>query len=174
VTAGPPPIQRAPADVDSARSSVVSVTEALEKTIALALSFTEDEQNRRVDDEWSTVESFQHIVFVIDLWLGKVIRGEDDPFHAIGLPPHFVGRVFPGSSIDADASPNFEEACDVMRERLATLRSFVDGLNAEELNREIGTHAKNVAGALGVIFDELTYHDGFINRDLTKIEQARS
>jgi hypothetical protein len=173
MSSGPPPIQRIPADVEAARSSVVLATEALEKTIARASSFSADELTHRVDDEWSTVESLQHVVFVVDLWLGKVINGEDDPFHPIGLPPHFVGRVFPGSSIDADASPTFEEAREVMRERLATLRSFVEGVNAEALNREIGTHAKNVAGGLGVVFDELTYHDGFINRDLTKIEQAR-
>jgi hypothetical protein len=109
---------------------------------------------------------------VIDVWLGKTIRGEDDPFHPIGIPPHFVPRVLPGSSIDAEAQPTFSESCEVMRGRLATLAAFVDKLTPRELAREIGTHAKTVAGGLGVIFDELTYHDGFINRDLTKIEQA--
>ncbi len=174
MSAGPPPIQRVPADVDAAHFSVDSITTALEATVARAASFNDEEQNRRVEDEWSTVESFRHIVFVVDVWLGKTIKGEDDPFHPIGIPPHFVPRVLPGSSIDADAQPTFDEACDVMRGRLATLANLVERLKADDLEREIGTHAKNVAGGLGVIFDELTYHDGFINRDLTKIEQARS
>jgi hypothetical protein len=163
-----------PADVDAARSSVLSVTEALEATMARASSFSVEELNRRVDDEWSTVESIRHIVFVIDVWLGKAINGADDPFHPIGIPPHFVPRVLPGSSIDADASPTFDEGCEVLRGRLATLASFVDGLTDDGLARKIGTHAGTVAGGLGVIFDELTYHDMFINRDLTKIEQGRS
>jgi len=174
VSAGPPPIQRVPADVDAARSSVVSATEALETTIARASSFAAEELNRGVDNEWSTVESLRHLVFVVDLWLGKVIKGEDDPYQPIGLPPHFAPRVMPGSSIDPEASPTFDEACEVFRGRLATLASFVDELTADELARNIGTHAETVAGGLGVIFDELTYHNLFINRDLSKIDQARS
>ena len=170
---GPPQIQRVPADAVAARSSVDTLMKTLEATMTRASSFTDEDQNRRVDDEWSTVESLRHIVFVVDLWLGKVIKGEEDPFHPVGLPPHFAPRVLPGSSIDADAAPTFDEACDIARARLATLSSFVDSLTAEELARGIGTHAETVAGGLGVIFDELTYHDLFINRDLTKIEEAR-
>jgi hypothetical protein len=174
VTAGPPPIQRAPADVDAARSSVAEVTGAIEATITRATSFTDEERNRRVDDEWSTVESIRHIVMVVDGWLGRTIKGEDDPFHPIGLTPHFMPGVPPGTSIDPDADPTFDEACEVLRGRLSTLETFVNGLTADELARAIGGHAENVAGGLGVIFDELTYHNGFMNRDLTKIEQARS
>lgn len=170
---GPPPIERAPADVDAARASVASVTELLERTIQRASSFTEAERKHGVNDEWSTVESLQHIVFVVDVWLGRTIKDEQDPFHPIGLPPHFVPRVLPGSSIDGDADPSFDEACDVMRERLAILASFCEALTPDELGREIGTHAKNVSGGLGVILDELHAHNYFINRDLDKIEAAR-
>ncbi|MEX0875145.1 MAG: DinB family protein [Actinomycetota bacterium] len=173
MSAGPPPPQRVPADVDAARSSVTALTDTLEATVSRASSFTEDELNRSIDDEWSTVESLRHIVFVIDLWLGRVIQGEEDPFHPIGLPPHFAPRVLPGSSIDPEASPTFDEACGVLRGRLGMLASFVAELSDDELARSIGTHAETVAGGLGVVFDELTYHDVFINRDLTKIEQAR-
>jgi hypothetical protein len=170
---GPPPPQRVPADIDTARALVTDVTNSLEQTIARAGSFTDAERHQRVNDEWSTLESLRHIVFVVDIWLGKLIKGEEDPFHPMGLPPHFAPRVPPGSSIDADADPSFEEACDVLRGRLATLARFVDELDVDGLTRENPTHAKTTAGALGVIFDELTYHDGFINRDLNAIEEAR-
>lgn len=171
---GPPPIQRAPADVDAARRAVGEASSLLESTIARASTFTEAQREQRVNDEWSTVESLRHIVFVIDVWLGRTINGEQDPFHAIGIPPHFVPRVPPGSSIDADADPTFEEVCDVLRGRLATLDAFCAALIPEELARDIGTHAKDVAGGLGVIFDELTFHNHFINRDLDKIEKVRA
>jgi hypothetical protein len=111
-------------------------------------------------------------VFVIDVWLGRTIKGEEDPFHPIGIPPHFVPRKLPGSSIDPDATPTFDESCDVLRGRLAILRGFTDALTPDELSREIGTHAKNAAGGLGVIFDELHAHNFFINRDLDLIEKA--
>jgi hypothetical protein len=171
---GPPPPRRVPADVDAAREFFSGVTDLLEATMARAGTFTEDERNQRVDDEWSTVESIRHIVMVIDGWLGKTIGGEDDPFHPIGLPPHFLPRKLPGSSIDPDARPTFDDACEVLRGRLGTLGAFVDSLTAEELARPIGGHAETVAGGLGVIFDELTFHNGFMNRDLDKIEQART
>jgi hypothetical protein len=159
--------------VESARTYVADVTRLLEATVDRAAAFTEGERRTRVNDEWSTVESLQHVVFVVDVWLGRGIGGEEDPFHPIGLPPHFVPRQLPGSSIDPDADPTFEQACEVLRGRLATLAAFCDRLTADELARPIGGHAETVAGGLGVIFDELTYHDGFMNRDLDSIEAAR-
>jgi len=113
-------------------------------------------------------------VFVVDVWLGRAIKGEADPFHPMGIPPQFVPRVLPGSSIDPDGSPTFDEACQALRGRLASLDAYVDALGPDELSREIGTHAKDVAGGLGVIFDELTFHNAFINRDLDKIERVRA
>lgn len=140
-----------------------------------ASSFTEDERHQRVDDEWSTVESLRHLTFVIDVWLSRTIRGEHDPFHPIGLPPSFMPpKLFPDSSIDPDAKPTFEQACDVLRGRIAHLRGYIDGLTQEELDRPIEGHAKTVAGALGVIFNELNAHDRFINRDLESIEGSRA
>ena len=80
----------------------------------------------------------------------------------------------PGSSIDPEARPTFDEACQVLRERLADLRAYVDALTQEELDRAIEAHAGTVAGALGVLFDELAAHNRFINRDLDLIESSRS
>lgn len=171
---GPPPIERAPADVEAARASVTEVNDLLQTTIARASSsFSEEERKQGVNDEWSTVESLQHISFVVDVWLGRTIQGKEDPFHPIGLPPHFVPRVLPGSSIDGDADPSFADACEVMRGRLAMLDAFCAALTPGDLAREIGTHAKTVAGGLGVIFDELHAHNYFMNRDLDLIEKAR-
>lgn len=167
---GPPPPQHVPTDAEEAQRYAVDVRERLEATITRASALTEDERHRRVNDEWSTVESLRHLVMVVDAWLGKIIKGEDDPFHPIGLPPHFAPRVLPGSSIDPDASPSFDEACEVLRGRLTTLDSYLNGLTPDELDREIGTHAKSVGGGLGVIFDELIFHNGFMNRDMDIIE----
>lgn len=171
--AGPPPPQRVPVDPVAARASVAEVTRLLQTTIERASTFTEDERNQRVNDEWSAVESLRHVIFVIDIWVGKLMKGEDDPFHPIGMPPHFVGANSP-QSIDRDARPTFDQACEVMRGRLSTLRNFVDALTDNDLERPNPTHAKNLAGALGVVFDELTYHNAFMNRDLDLIEKARS
>ena len=139
-----------------------------------ASSLPDNDRHRRVNDEWSTVESLRHLVLVIDLWLSKAILGHPDPFHPIGLPPSFMPPTLPGSSIDPDARPAFDEACQVLRQRLADLRTYVDALTQEELDRPIEAHAGTVAGALGVLFDELAAHNRFINRDLDLIESSWS
>ena len=160
--------------VDAARSAVASVTHDLKTTMLRASSLPDDDRYRSVNGEWSTVESLRHLVLLIDVWLSKAIRGHPDPFHPIGLPPSFMPPKLPGSSIDPEARPTFDEAGQVLRERLADLRTYVDTLTQDELDRAIEAHAATVAGALGVLFDELAAHNRFINRDLDLIESSRS
>jgi DinB superfamily len=162
----PPPVVPVP-DVSTARASATEARDRLEMTIARASSFSEDQLQQRVRDEWSTVESFRHIVLLIDLWLLRAIRGEQDPFHPMALPPTFMPpKLFPDSSIDPDARPSFADACVVLRGRITAVDEYVDTLTPDELARPIDAHAGTVAGALSIIFNELTAHDQFINRDL--------
>lgn len=169
--APPPPPPVVPvADVDAARESLAAAEARMEATISRAASFSEDERQRRVNDEWSTVESLRHLVLIIDVWLSRAIRGEPDPFDPMALPPSFMPpKLFPGSSIDPDARPSFDEASAVVRGRLAALREYVSALTPEELSRPIEAHAGTVGGALSVIFNELAAHDSFINRDLDQL-----
>ena len=147
----------------------------LDATIRRLDSFTEDERQQRVNDEWSAVESLRHLVLVIDLWLSKVVLGERDPFDPIALPPTFMPpKLFPESSIDPAATPSCDDACEVLRGRMSRLHPYVDGLTPEELSRAIEAHAGTVGGALDVIFTELKAHDHFINRDLDHLEAARA
>ena len=165
----PPPVTPVP-DVGTARESAESVRVRLEATMSRASSFTEDALHLRVNDEWSTVESMRHLVLVVDLWLSRTILGEKDPFHPTALPPTFMPpKLFPDSSIDPDVRPSFDEACEVLRGRIAGLGRYVDELTADELARPIEAHAHTVGGALSVIFSELTAHDRFINRDLDQV-----
>lgn len=171
---GPPPPQRVPADGAGAVALAAALSSQVAATITRAATFSDAEVRTGVGGEWSTVQSLRHIVLVVDLWLSKMILGIDDPFHPMALPPHFVGPTIPGSSIDPDADPTLAEAAAVVEDRLARVRSYVAGVDAAELARDIGTHARTVAGGLGVLFDELAAHDFFVNRDLDSIEQART
>jgi hypothetical protein len=154
---------------------VVDAQSRLDSTISRLDSFTEDERQQRVNDEWSAVESLRHLGFVIDLWLSKVILGERDPFDPIALPPTFMPpKLFPESSIDPDARPSSDETCEVLRGRMNGLHHYVDALTPEELARSIEAHAGTVGGALNVILTELNAHDHFINRDLDQLEAARA
>lgn len=167
--APPPPPPKIPpiVDVATAREAAASARDRLEATILRASEFPENVLHEGVNDEWSTVESLRHLVLVVDLWLSRAILGDPDPFHPMALPPSFMPpTLFPNSSIDPGARPSFSEACDVLRERLGRLQAYVDDLQPVELTREIQAHAGTVGGALGVMFQELSAHDGFINRDL--------
>jgi hypothetical protein len=156
------------ASVDEARASA-AIVDALDATMERAASFSEDALQRGVNGEWSTVESLRHIVLVVDLWLSKTILGDADPFHAMALPPSFMPPKLPGTSIDPDAQPTFDETCDVARGRLASVRKYIDSLTAEDLALPVTAHAKTVGGALNVLFTELKAHNYFINRDLDLI-----
>lgn len=72
MSGSPPPPELAPIPhVDIARAAAAEAEARIEATIRRASTFTEDELQRRIDDEWSTVESLRHLVLVIDLWLSQ-------------------------------------------------------------------------------------------------------
>jgi hypothetical protein len=174
---GPPPPPPPPvvpvASVEAARASAAEATEGLEATMRRAASFSDEELHRGVNGEWSTVESLRHVVLIVDLWLSKVVLGEDDPFHPMALPPTFMPPKLPGTSIDPDPRPTLDEACAVVRARLAAVGAYVDELTPEDLDRPVANHAKTVGGALGVLLGELKAHTRFINRDLDIVESSQ-
>jgi hypothetical protein len=171
---GPPPPPPSPvvpvASVEAARASAAEATGALEATMLRAASFPEDQLQRGVNGEWSTVESLRHVVLIVDLWLTKTVIGEADPFHPMALPPTFMPPQLPGTSIDPEARPTFDEACEVLRRRLAAVSTSVDSLTPDDLDRPVAAHAKTVGGALSVLFGEMAAHNRFINRDLDIID----
>jgi hypothetical protein len=161
------------ASAEAARASAAEATEGLEATMRRAASFSDEELHRGVNGEWSTVESLRHVVLIVDLWLSKVVLGEDDPFHPMALPPTFMPPKLPGTSIDPDPRPTLDEACAVVRARLAAVGAYVDELTPEDLDRPVANHAKTVGGALGVLLGELKAHTRFINRDLDIVESSQ-
>jgi hypothetical protein len=165
----PPEPQLVPSDADSARAFAAEAIARAEATIERASSFSEEDLQRGVDGEWSTVQSLRHLVLVVDVWLSRTILGEKDPFHPMALPPHFMPPKMPGTSIDPDAAPSFAEACEALRGRFDILRTYTNAVVDEALRVHINNHAKTVGGGLGVLFDEFAAHDYFMNRDLDKL-----
>jgi hypothetical protein len=162
-----------PSDPEGCREALAIIEGQLDQTWKRARALTEDQRNERVDEEWSVVETTRHLVLVIDAWLGKNIKGEEDPYHPIALPPTSMPRKPPDTSIDPDAHPAFEEALDVWDGRLGSLREFVDSITPEELERPIDNpYDPNVRAALWVIFEELWAHNQFMNRDMSVLEDA--
>jgi len=91
-----------PDDIDGCSAALTLLEKQLTATHERADGLTFAEQNERIDDEWSCIESLRHIVFVIDAWLSGTIKGETDPYDPISLPPSFLPPKPPGTSIDPD------------------------------------------------------------------------
>src|SRR5687767_1432698 len=63
------------------RKALGIVERRLAKTWERARGVAEEQLNTRVDEEWSTIESIRHLVFVIDGWINRAVLGKSDPFH---------------------------------------------------------------------------------------------
>jgi hypothetical protein len=169
------------ADLSDVREGLHIVEEQLGATLGRAGALSEDLRNRGVDGEWSTVETVRHLVFVVDLWVRRQALGLDDAYHPIGLPPSHLPSSPPGTAIDVEARPSFEEAITVWEERLAEVRSLLEGLSPAEADatRPIDapgfpplTETIPKRRAIGVVLREAWAHNQYMGRDLDKLASS--
>ncbi|MFZ2048368.1 MAG: DinB family protein, partial [Trebonia sp.] len=73
------------------------------ETVARAGRLPEPALHRRVDDEWSFVETLRHLVFATDRWAGYMILDKPVPYHPLGLPqPGYTPADAAALGIDLD------------------------------------------------------------------------
>jgi hypothetical protein len=131
-----------------------------------------------VDGEWSFVETLRHLVFATDAWVRRAIHGDPAPWHPLGLPWDEMPDT-PGIPRDREARPSLDEVLALRRDRMATVRSLVDDLTDEALDR----HTEPVEGpgwpppesfpvreCLLVVLNEEFHHRQFAERDLDALE----
>ena len=136
-------------------------------------------RHERVDDEWSVVETLRHLVFAVDVWMGRMVRGEDRPFHPRGLPTtDYPEAAAAELGIDLAARPSYDDAVAMHAERRAQVSAFLEAVTDAELE-EIRTAAPTpawgekshtVRACLGVVIDEHIEHRRFAERDLAVLE----
>jgi hypothetical protein len=153
--------------------------ERWDETIARAERLPEAALHERVDGEWSFVETLRHLVFAIDVWIGRMIRGEPRPFHRLGLPPDFYpadGAAEIG--IDLEARPSLEEVKAVRTDRMAQVRAALGevteaGFEEVRTGRPApawDTDSRPVRRCFHVVFNEHCEHRRYVVRDLAVIE----
>ncbi len=139
----------------------------------------ESVRHERVDDEWSFVETLRHLVFAVDVWMGRMVRGEEMPFHRVGLPPtDYPDEGAPELGIDLDARPSYDEVVPLFADRTAQVRRVVDRRDRRRAGRDPYRCAGARVGggvALGqsvpdVIMDEYCEHRRYAVRDLAVLE----
>lgn len=86
-----------------------------------------------VGGEWSFVQTLRHLVFATDTWVHRVMLGDPTPWDPLDLP--FDGmEEAPGVPWDRDVRPSLDEVRRLRAGRVATVRSVLDGLTAEQLD----------------------------------------
>ena len=167
---------RTPADF---RAVWETVDRLWSQTMARAERLPVGVRHERVDGEWSVAETLRHLVFAVDVWLGRMVRGHDRPFHSAGLPP--TGYPAAGAAdlgIDLTARPSYAEAVAMHAERGERVRTFLATVTGAEL-AEIrtaapapawGVESLTVRECLRVLLDEHIEHRRFAERDLAVLE----
>lgn len=149
------------------------------ETVARAGRLPEPALHRRVDDEWSFVETLRHLVFATDRWAGYMILDKPVPYHPLGLPqPGYTPADAAALGIDLDAHPPLAEVLEARGTRMTMVRGIVDGLTDDDLGRECPRlpapgypeEARSVGLCLGVVMKEECEHRRYAVRDLAALE----
>lgn len=169
-----------PTDAAGARAGWQVVHDLWAPTIGLARSLAPELHHARVDDEWSLVETLQHLLFVTDAWFTWAVRGEFG-FHAMGLVPAFLDDEVDRLGIDRHAEPSLD---DVLARRVSqhadVARWLADAddrtLAAARLgNDDRGYPPPSTHSALQclrVVMDEEWNHHRYAVRDLSVLLAA--
>ncbi len=135
--------------------------------------------DRRVDDEWSLVETLRHLIFATDAWAGRAILDEPLPYHPLGLPATGLPPMDAAAlGLDLDARPSLAEVLEVRESRMALVRRILDGLTDAGLDRVClrppspshSEETRSVGRCLRVIMTEECEHRRYAVRDLAALE----
>jgi hypothetical protein len=163
----------APFDPDGMRTAWKTLEDLSAATLARARALPADKLDQSVNEEWSFLETLRHLVFATDRWITGPVLDDANPFHRLGMPnpPHdeLTMRIF-----DVEAKPTLDEVLAVRRERMSRVAELIDGIDADELNREVASPnggTTTVMSCLHVVFGDAWWHDQYANRDLAILER---
>jgi len=105
-------------------------------TVARAMAFPEASLHRRVDDEWSFIQTLRHLNFASAAWVGRMVRGTASPWHPLDLPWD-EAPGWDGIPWDREAQPSLDEVLTVRRERQAMVRHVLESLTDAQLAADV-------------------------------------
>ena len=151
-------------------------------TVERVPSLPADSEHRRVDGEWSMVETLRHLVFVHDSWFRRCVLGLTEPFTAMGLaPPPVMERE---EELDPGVQPSLEEVLAVRRRQASEVDSWLATVTADQLAQAAPVpdddrwppyaRGRTVRQCLGTVLSEEWAHHGFCVRDLDTLSRPGS
>ena len=161
-----------PSTPEDMRATWIAVEDEWAKTLAIAHALPEERVYESVNDEFSFVQTLQHLVFAMDKWFTVPILGQ--PFHPIGLPnTGSVDFEFPG--LDYSLKPSVADALAVRADRATRLRDYLESVTTADFTQPIevlenGTNP--VQECLYTVFEEEFWHNRYARRDLALLETS--
>jgi hypothetical protein len=148
-------------------------------TVARAERLPEPARDERVDDEWSFVETLRHLVFAVDVWVGRMVLGEPMPYHRLGRPPtDYPTAGATELGIDLDARSSYAAVVALHADRRAQTRGVVEALTDTDLEQirtaapapAWGVESHSVGDCLSVVMREHYEHRRSAVRDIALLE----
>jgi hypothetical protein len=133
----------------------------------------------RVGEEWSFEQTLRHLVFITDAWASRTVLDEPMPYHPLGVPQTWYPPADAAAlGIDLTARPGYAEITAARADRMAVMRSIVDGISDLDLGRECPRspapdypeEERTVADCISVVMSEEIEHYRFAVRDLAVLE----
>jgi DinB superfamily/Pentapeptide repeats (8 copies) len=163
------------ADIDALRDAWSMLEGLWAETVTRASLLPPDLQMRRVDGEWSFVETLRHLIFAADCWLFRAVRLVSHPYHQWGLPWTGADRQWAqGLGLELAATPDLAQVLPVRQEHQQAMRTTLENLTDGELTevRTAPTEAGYPEGpyavlhCLHVVLNEEWHHHLYAVRDL--------
>jgi hypothetical protein len=150
-----------------------------QQTVARARRMDPGLLHRRVNGEWSFIETLRHLVFATDFLVNRAILGQPSPWDPLDLPGDERPDE-PGIPRDRDARPSLDQVLALRADRMATVRDVLASLTDEQLPgmtqpvTEPGypePESFPVRRCLGAVLDEEWQHRLYAERDLDALER---
>jgi hypothetical protein len=166
-----------PSDSDAFREAWSILGRLWSETIAHARTFPEEVLHRRLDGEWSFIQTLRHLNFASAAWVHRMILGNDAPWHPLDLPWE-EAPGWDGIPWDRDARPSLDEVLTVRAERRATVQRVLAALTDEQLASDVTRSEPGwprlehfpLKECLSIVVNEEWEHRLYAERDLSALE----
>jgi hypothetical protein len=149
-------------------------------TVQRARALPPELLHESVAGEWSFIETLRHLAFATDSWIRRAILGDPAPWDPLDLPWDEMPDT-PGVPRDRSARPSLDTALALRHDRMATVRSYLDGLTDEALDGDTTPvqgpgwpppRSFPVREVLPIILNEEWEHRLYAERDLSTLSAA--
>jgi hypothetical protein len=168
-----------PEDLAGIRAAYEQTQADWDALVERARVLPDERLHESVDGEWSFVRTLRHLVYAHDCWIGRMVRGDDQPFHRWGQPFAEWPEAWKTLELDLDAEPSLDEVLDVLAQRRRWVREVLADLDDAGLDRvcepDDSTFPRDphtVRQCLWTVIEEPWWHLRFARRDLDRLSDG--